>query len=148
MGCAHNCTADGPEPGLSLLRLAWPSMLVTEEAAESQNARTAEEEAGRTWGSLSPESHWWCSKAPALPLLALFRLSISIKISSSYIPVLSPSLNPNKGLKPAVSAGACHSHNSLCQRVKNLQESPLCCLSTQYMRAIKCIGSKPLAANA
>ena len=21
MGCAHNCTADGPEPGLSLLRL-------------------------------------------------------------------------------------------------------------------------------
>ena len=47
MGCAHDCTVDGPEPGLSLLRLAWPSMLVTEEAAESQNACPAEEEAGR-----------------------------------------------------------------------------------------------------
>lgn len=47
MGCAHDGTADGPEPGLRLLRLVWPSMLVTEEAAESQNACPAEEEAGR-----------------------------------------------------------------------------------------------------
>ena len=54
-------------------------------------------------------------RAPGFPLLVLFRNSIAIKISPSSIPVLSPSLNPNKGLKLAVSAGACHSHNSLCQ---------------------------------
>ena len=47
MGCAHDCTVDSPEPGLNLLRLAWPSMPVTVEAAESQNACPAEEEAGR-----------------------------------------------------------------------------------------------------
>lgn len=37
MGCAHDHTAEDPEPGLSLLRLAWFRTLVTGEAAESQN---------------------------------------------------------------------------------------------------------------
>lgn len=49
-----------------------------------------------------------------LYILVLFRFSISVKTSYPSFPALSLSLNPYKGLKLAVSSGACHSHSSLC----------------------------------
>lgn len=115
---------------LTILSLAlrspetWTNVLATREAVNSQNIcsdrRLKKEWVKGLQVQSKPVDGWWFqdSQLPfplaLLYALVFFRFSISIKTSYSSFLALSPSLNPYKGLKLAVSSGACHHHSSLC----------------------------------
>lgn len=95
MGCAHDCTADGPWAGLSLLRLAWLTCWSQRGSrGHRMHAQQRKRQGGTEGLQLSPIGD---ALGPCLPLLAHSDFSISIKISSLlYPPSCLPLLTPTK----------------------------------------------------